>query len=62
MPIRDTLKRTTEPSEETLRAELLAELRNPKEAGEPDIVLQGTTLEGVSMGLTSDEAENMGLS
>ncbi|MCW5791948.1 MAG: hypothetical protein KIT72_16140 [Polyangiaceae bacterium] len=101
MPIRDSLNRVTEPTEDQLRAELVQELRNPKATGEPDIVLQGSTTGGihvfviwsqwlgldqavrsrivldayeawkgeqetlrvtVAMGLTPDEAKNLGIS
>jgi hypothetical protein len=101
MPVRDSLQRTTGPSEEALKDELLAELRAPKETGEPDVVIQGKAPAGVhlfviwskwagleqtvrsriildayiewkseaeaqnvtiSMGLTPEEAKNMGLS
>ena len=40
MPVRDTLKRQDLPGEDELRAELKAELDQPKDAGEPDIVIE----------------------
>ncbi|MCX7045207.1 MAG: hypothetical protein NTX50_06970 [Candidatus Sumerlaeota bacterium] len=40
MPIRDALLRTDVPEEAALLAELKAELENPKESGEPDIIIE----------------------
>lgn len=40
MPKRDTLKKNEVLGEEALRAELVAEFINPKESGEPDIVIE----------------------
>jgi hypothetical protein len=40
MPVRTSLSRKTTPSESDLQAELEAELRAPKDAGEPDIVIE----------------------
>ena len=40
MPVRQTLKKTAGPTEDELREALLAELRTPKDAGEPDIIIQ----------------------
>ena len=40
MPVRDTLGKQEVDREETLRDELKDELINPKEKGEPDIVIE----------------------
>jgi hypothetical protein len=40
MPIRDSLNRGEVPSETELRSELEKELRNPKDEGEPLIVIE----------------------
>jgi len=41
MPVRDgTLRRTDVPSEQQLRSELHAEFTNPKDSGEPDIIIE----------------------
>ncbi len=43
MPVRDTLARQDVIGEHELRAELKAELDNPKQAGEPEIVIERPT-------------------
>jgi hypothetical protein len=47
MPVRNSLRRTDLPDEGELRRELVAELRAPHDAGEPDIIIEepnaGTT-------------------
>jgi hypothetical protein len=40
MPVRDTLRTLGVAAEKTLRAELVDELTNPKQSGEPDIVIE----------------------
>ena len=40
MPVRDTLQRSDGLGETELRTELKAEFDNPKESGEPDIVVE----------------------
>jgi hypothetical protein len=40
MPVRNTLQRHELPQEADLRDELIGELRTPREAGEPDIVIE----------------------
>ena len=40
MPVRDTLGRPNVLGEDTLRAELTAELTRPQASGEPDIVIE----------------------
>jgi hypothetical protein len=42
MPIRDTLKQHDVADEKQLRTELEAELRSPKDTGEPEIVIERT--------------------
>jgi hypothetical protein len=40
MPVRTSLQRHELPQEADLRNELIAELRTPRDAGEPDIVIE----------------------
>ncbi|WP_437619818.1 hypothetical protein [Sorangium sp. So ce1151] len=49
MPVRTTLTRTPGPTEEDLKNELLNELRTPKPAGEPDVIIQGVAPAGVHL-------------
>jgi len=49
MPVRTTLTRTSGPTEEDLKNELLDELRTPKTTGEPDVIIQGAAPAGVHL-------------
>jgi hypothetical protein len=49
MTVRETLDQVTDPREDALRNELIAELENPKTAGEPDIVIEGGKSSGVKL-------------